>query len=143
MQYPMMFERFIDPQRSDLPDIDIDFEDERRHEVLNTLEINTEKRMLRILVRLPGTKVKIVLTILQGFYRIPKWAIDNIKSKLGVEPEGHQRSAETIQDTIDTYPEVKTIVKRFPRIRVCASTRGQYQRIWRSCGWISYILCTD
>ena len=30
MQYPMIFERFIDPTRSDMPDIDLDFDDEKR-----------------------------------------------------------------------------------------------------------------
>jgi DNA polymerase-3 subunit alpha len=33
MQFPMLFERFLDPTRTDLPDIDIDFEDDRRDEV--------------------------------------------------------------------------------------------------------------
>ena len=34
LHYPLMlFERFIDPNRFDLPDIDLDFEDDRRDEV--------------------------------------------------------------------------------------------------------------
>lgn len=33
MQFPMLFERFLDPTRTDPPDIDIDFDDERRDEV--------------------------------------------------------------------------------------------------------------
>ena len=31
--YPMLFERFLDPTRTDEPDVDIDFQDDRRDEV--------------------------------------------------------------------------------------------------------------
>jgi DNA polymerase-3 subunit alpha len=34
IQYGLMFERFISPARNDMPDIDMDFEDERRGEVV-------------------------------------------------------------------------------------------------------------
>jgi DNA polymerase-3 subunit alpha len=33
MQFPMLFGRFLDPTRTDPPDIDIDFEDDRKDEV--------------------------------------------------------------------------------------------------------------
>ena len=43
MAYPsMLFERFIAPDRNDEPDIDLDFEDERRDEVRQMLEADGE-----------------------------------------------------------------------------------------------------
>ncbi len=33
LEYNLLFERFLDPERSDIPDVDIDFQDSRREEV--------------------------------------------------------------------------------------------------------------
>ena len=35
LKYDLLFERFLNPKRVTMPDIDIDFEDERRYEVIN------------------------------------------------------------------------------------------------------------
>lgn len=35
LQYDLMFERFLNPSRSDYPDVDVDFESDRRQEVMN------------------------------------------------------------------------------------------------------------
>lgn len=37
IKYSLLFSRFINPERNDYPDIDLDFEDKRRHEVRNYL----------------------------------------------------------------------------------------------------------
>ena len=34
MKYKLLFERFLNPERITMPDIDIDFNDERRDEVI-------------------------------------------------------------------------------------------------------------
>ncbi|MDO4800223.1 MAG: hypothetical protein Q4A52_06895, partial [Bacillota bacterium] len=34
IKYGLIFERFLNAQRVTMPDLDIDFEDERRHEVI-------------------------------------------------------------------------------------------------------------
>ncbi len=35
LRYTLLFERFLDPARSDMPDVDMDFPDDRREEVIN------------------------------------------------------------------------------------------------------------
>ncbi len=35
LAYGLLFERFLNPERKEMPDVDLDFEDERREEVLN------------------------------------------------------------------------------------------------------------
>ena len=53
MQFPMLFERFLDPTRTDPPDIDIDFEDDRGRGYSLMPQRSTAKSMLRTSVRLP------------------------------------------------------------------------------------------
>jgi DNA polymerase-3 subunit alpha len=39
IKYNLLFERFLNPKRTSMPDIDIDFQDSRRHEILEFLSI--------------------------------------------------------------------------------------------------------
>ena len=124
MNYPMMFERFIDPQRSDLPDIDIDFEDERRHEVFEYARSKYGEAFCANIGTFTGYKGKNSLDDVARVYKIPKWAVDSIKSKLIERPEGHARASKTILDTINTYPEIKALVKRFPQLEYAPRLEG-------------------
>ena len=82
MQYPMMFERFIDPQRSDLPDFDCDFEDERRHEIFEYARGKYGPEYVANIGTFTGYKGKNSLDDIARVYKVPKWAIDNIKTSL-------------------------------------------------------------
>ena len=37
VEHSLVFERFLNPERREMPDIDIDFQDDRRHEIMNYL----------------------------------------------------------------------------------------------------------
>lgn len=50
LKYDLLFERFLNPERITMPDIDIDFEDERREEVVNYVrEKYGENRVAKII----------------------------------------------------------------------------------------------
>lgn len=124
MQFPMLFERFLDPTRTDPPDIDIDFEDERRDEVFSyaarkygvdcVANIGTFTRYLG----------KNSLDDIARVYHIPLWKIDQIKSKLLQRSEGHPRFAFSLQDTYDTFPEIRELVQKTPELRYAPRLEG-------------------
>jgi len=104
IEHGLYFERFLNPERIDLPDIDIDFQDDRRHEVfeyitnkygkdktahINTFGYLTPKSAFRDVCRVYGINV---LTI-------------NKLSKL----------IETIDD-FETNPELSAFAKKHPDI---------------------------
>ncbi len=41
LEYDLLFERFLNPERISMPDIDIDFQDDRREEVIQYAKKNT------------------------------------------------------------------------------------------------------
>lgn len=51
LKYKLLFERFLNPERISMPDIDIDFNDERRDEVIAYVAKNMAKGMLPKLLR--------------------------------------------------------------------------------------------
>jgi DNA polymerase-3 subunit alpha len=123
----MLFERFISPDRPDLPDIDIDFEDERRGEVIRYAQ---EKygfdRVANILnfVRYKGANS---LNDIGTVYRIPDWKIQAIKDKLVERAEGHPRFADTLVDTFEAYEDVQGIVDETPEIMYATKLEGNYR----------------
>ena len=46
LKHNLLFERFLNPERISMPDIDIDFPDHRRDEVINMWQKNMVKCML-------------------------------------------------------------------------------------------------
>ena len=51
MKYKLLFERFLNPERITMPDIDIDFSDERREEVIDYVVDKYGKSMSPRLLR--------------------------------------------------------------------------------------------
>ncbi len=41
----LLFERFLSPERVEMPDIDVDFEDERRQDVIEHIAKSTARTM--------------------------------------------------------------------------------------------------
>lgn len=125
MRYPnLLFERFIDPNRHDLPDIDLDFDDERRWEVRQHLvDMYGEDRVGNI-----GTftqyKGKNSLDDIARVYRIPANAVERVKEMLIERSSGDLRGNATIEDTIEMFPAVAKVMKQFPKLRQAQRLEG-------------------
>jgi DNA polymerase-3 subunit alpha len=116
MQFPMLFERFLDPTRTDPPDIDIDFEDERRDEVFTyaaTKYGSDRVANIATFTRYLGRKS---LDDVARVYHVPAWKVSAIKDKLLDRPEGHPRFSNSLEDTRDTFNEVAEILKETPEL---------------------------
>lgn len=115
MDYPLMlFERFIDPTRVDPPDIDLDFDDERRDEVRqHMVEKYGEGRVGNIgtFTRYRG---KNAIDDIARVYNIPVWAAEAVKDFLVERSGGDSRFDASIEDTIEMFPQVKAVCDQFP-----------------------------
>lgn len=125
MQFPMLFERFLDPTRTDPPDIDIDFEDERREEVFAYAASKYGHDKVANIGSFTRYLGKTALDDIARVYHIPKWAVESIKSKLIVRAEGHPRFSKTLVDTYDSFPDVMEIVNQFPGFKYAPKLEGQ------------------
>jgi DNA polymerase-3 subunit alpha len=125
MLYPnLLFERFIDINRHDLPDIDLDFDDERRHEIREYLvEKYGEERVGNI-----GTftyyRGKNSIDDVARVHNIPKWETDVLKKLLIERSSGDLRQSATIEDTVDMFDEAREVVERYPALREALRLEG-------------------
>jgi DNA polymerase-3 subunit alpha len=114
MQFPMLFERFLDPSRTDPPDIDIDFEDERRDEIFTYAANKYGTEYVANIINFTRYLGKSSLDDIERVYHLPKWKTDAIKGKLIERPEGHPRFFNTLEDTFNTFAEVRQLVEETP-----------------------------
>ncbi|MBU3705127.1 MAG: DNA polymerase III subunit alpha [Mycobacterium sp.] len=125
IEHGLLFERFLNPERASMPDIDIDFDDRRRGEMLRyTAEKWGSDRVAQVITF--GTiKTKAALKdSARVHYGQPGFAIaDRITKALppavmakdiplaGITDPGHERYKEAaeVRSLIDTDPDVRTI----------------------------------
>jgi DNA polymerase-3 subunit alpha len=117
MLFPnLIFERFIDINRHDLPDVDLDFDDELRYRVRERLvEKYGEDRVGNI-----GTftmyRGKNSLEDIAKVYRIPVSAVNQVKDGLLERSSGDLRYGQTIQDSRELFPKVEAVFKQHPEL---------------------------
>ncbi len=128
MMFPMMmFERFIDPNRHDLPDIDLDFDDVRRDEIrMDAIDLFGEGYVGNI-----GTftkyKGKNSMDDVARVYEIPKYKVEKAKSYLIERSSGDTRFGDSIQDTVDMFPQVQELFDEYPAMNTTVRLEGNYK----------------
>lgn len=130
IQFPtMLFARFIDPNRLDLPDVDLDFADDRRHEVREYLvSVYGEDRVGNIgnFMRYRG---KNSIDDIARVYRIPKWAAETVKGLIVERSGGDARQSESLEDTFAMFPKAREMVEQFPELKLATKLEGNYRGI--------------
>lgn len=118
--YNLIFERFIDVNRLDLPDIDIDFSDQRRHMVFTYAE---EKYGLEHIARL-GTVTMFQPTSAMNqtgiALRIPKFRIKATLEGMIERSSGDSRANNSLEDTLNETVGGKALIKEFPEVMLAA-----------------------
>lgn len=120
----LLFERFIDINRHDLPDIDLDFDDERRHEVRDYLVAKYGADRIGNIGTWVKYKGKNSLDDVAKVFRIPEYEVKQVKELLIERSSGDLRAAATIEDTIEMFPQVADIVERYPELRKAMLLEG-------------------
>lgn len=118
--FDLIFERFIDVNRKDLPDIDVDFADDRREMVF---EYARQKYGTLCVARL-GTvmryKAKSAIDAVSQALRIPIAETENLKGAIIERSGGDARAAFCILDTFEQLEIGKTMLLKYPHLRIAA-----------------------
>lgn len=124
-QFPtMVFERFIDVARTDMPDIDLDFADDRRDEVRQYLvRLYGHDRVANIgnFVRYRG---KNSIVDVARVYTIPKYVADQVKDLIIERSGGDSRINDSLEDTFSTFDVARKHLERWPDLRRAVQLEG-------------------
>lgn len=130
LRFPnLMFERFVDVNRMDIPDIDLDFDDERRHEVFEYAERKYGKEYVGRIGSLIKFKSKNSLDDIGKVYKIPPWKVDIVKDLLIERSSGDLRASATIEDTRDTFDEAREVFEEYPELAQAMALEGNIKGV--------------
>ncbi len=129
LEYGLLFERFIDPTRTDMPDIDVDFEDERRSEVFEYMRRRWGDECVSFISTFSRLSGRSILDDAARSYRIPVPEVARIKQHLIERSSGDSRVEDTLEDTIASVPEAQEVFKRYPALAIAAEAQGCYRQM--------------
>jgi len=107
LEYDLLFERFLNPERRSMPDIDVDFADDQRGEVINYVKEKYGEESVCQIVTFNRLSSKAVLRDVARVLKIPIPQVNNITkwipSKFG--------KVFTIEQALKEVPELKWVNK--------------------------------
>jgi DNA polymerase III alpha subunit len=114
LEHDLIFERFVDVNRMDLPDIDIDFPDTKRHMVMTYLEEKYTAANVAHIGTVIRYKPKSALTDVAKEIGVPLFELDKLKDVLIERSSGDARAGQCLQDSIDQLEVGKALVTKYP-----------------------------
>ena len=131
LDFPLTdFTRFIDPTREDLPDVDVDIEDDRRHEVRAYMESKYGKDFVGNIGTFTKFKGKNSLKDVQRVHRatIPKDVVERLKGMIVERSGGDSRADAALMDTIEMFEGAAEIYAKYPKeIGIAVDLEGNYR----------------
>ncbi|AAN02134.1 DNA polymerase [Mycobacterium phage Barnyard] len=110
----MVFERFIDPFRSDYPDIDLDFDDEKRWEIeLDAKNLYGPENVASV-ANNTGYHGKNTLKDVARAYKLPLETFKAIAKRTTVRVETDDKRNDSISDVLESYathPEIAGLIE--------------------------------
>lgn len=128
IQHPLMlFERFIDPTREELPDIDLDFDDERRHEVFAYAAHKYGAANVGHIANFTRYRGKNSINDVARVYGIPKWECDIVNNLIIERSGGDSRISDSLEDTFTMFPKAQEVLDRWPDLAKAVALEGNYR----------------
>lgn len=122
--FGLMFERFVDVTRKDLPDIDIDFPDRTRDEVYEYLRGKYGAEHVARIGTISEYKPKSALTEVAKRLRIPPWETQAVRDAMFVRSSGDSRVNNCLADTLAETAPGRELLERFPAIALAGEVEG-------------------
>lgn len=124
LQFDLLFERFIDINRQDLPDVDIDFPDDKRDLVFDYIISKYGAEKVARIGTVSVFKPKSALNDVGKCYSIPAWEIKKLTEVMLERSGGDARSNMAIEDTINQFDIGKELIAKFPKILMATKIEG-------------------
>lgn len=119
LPHDLLFQRFIDVSRSDLPDIDIDFSDTKRHLVFEYLQEKYNAACVAKLGNINTLKAASVMAQVGKKFGIPVNETFQVRNALIEYSSGDARYGNGLQDTFDNTNPGMSFKERFPAAAEC------------------------
>ena len=118
LKYNLYFERFIDINRFDLPDIDVDFQDNKRHLVIKYLEKKYGKDNVAQIANINRLKPKSAVTRFAQALGVPIDDVIELKDAIMERSVGDARANDCMEDTFNDTDVGKKFIEKYPAMDI-------------------------
>jgi DNA polymerase-3 subunit alpha len=105
LKYDLLFERFLNPDRVSMPDIDIDFSDDKRDQVIDYVKKKWGEESVSQIITFGTLSSRAVLKDVGRVLGIPLSTTESITKQISV----FQGRVMPLQEAIDTLPDLKWV----------------------------------
>lgn len=125
MMFPtMMFERFIDLKRTDLPDVDLDFADTQRDNVRIRAVAKYGEGHVGNIGNYTRYRGKNAVIDVARVYGLPWNDVEIVKGLVVQRSGGDSRFDASLEDTRDMFPQVRRVFERHPQLERAIDLEG-------------------
>lgn len=124
LPYNLIFERFIDINRADLPDIDIDFPEDRRSEVFEYVAQKYGRERVARLGTVAMYQPRSALKEAAGAMDVPPWKLDKVMDAIIDRSSGDSRALQATYDTLHDTEAGRALMAEYPEILASAQMEG-------------------
>lgn len=122
--HDLLFERFIDINRKDLPDIDIDFSDQNRQIIFDYMSQKYGKEHVARLGTVALYKPKSAINEVGAACKIPRYRIDEFTGAIIERSSGDSRFLNTLEDAFSHIEVGKKLIEDFPELSIATRLEG-------------------
>jgi DNA polymerase III alpha subunit len=122
--FNLVFERFIDVTRKDLPDIDVDLSEKNRHLVFDYMAKKYGEHRVARMGSVNMFKAKAALNQVGMSLRIPKSRINEVTNTVIKRSGGDARVSSTIEDALNDTDVGQRFLKDYPEARIVQRMEG-------------------
>lgn len=122
--YGLIFERFIDTTRADLPDIDLDFNDVKRDMVFKYMEDKYGRNHVARLGTVSLYKPRSALGEACGALGLPPYIAEPTLDSLLQRSSGDARALQSLQDSFDETDAGRKLIAAHPELRIAQQMEG-------------------
>ncbi|MDQ6422339.1 DNA polymerase III subunit alpha [Paenibacillus sp. LHD-117] len=115
LKYKLLFERFLNPERITMPDIDIDFNDERRDEVISYVAAKYGEEHVAQIITFGTMAAKAAVRDVGRALNVPFQEVDRaaklIPGQLGITLEEAIRTSGELRDACERQPKTDALLR--------------------------------
>lgn len=141
IRHGLLFERFIDMTREDLPDIDIDFPDNGRDKVIKYLFKKYGEDNVCHISNINKMKAKSAIDEFGKSLLIPAYEISTLKDSIVDRSGGDARAKMAIEDTLDSTDAGKEFIKKYPSMSLVRRVQNHASHFGKHAAGV--IVCPD
>jgi DNA polymerase-3 subunit alpha len=127
LRFGLLFERFLNPERVSMPDIDVDFCFERRGEVIDYVRQRYGKASVGQIITFGTLKARAAVKDVARLLRIPPGDADKLTKLIPSTPG----FALSVDDALKRVPEFRELVATSPQYQRCVQLASRIEGISR------------